>query len=172
MHRMKLIITGGAGFIGSSVVRALIKQSNFEVINLDILTYAGNLDSLASVSDSSRYSHEKVDISDSKSLTRIFKDHQPNAIMHLAAETHVDRSIESPSDFMDTNIKGVFQLLEATRKYFECLNVADKKLFRFHHISTDEVYGDLGDTGDLFTEETPYAPSSPYSAIKSFILFS
>ena len=141
---MKIIITGGAGFIGSSVIRKIIKESNFEVVNLDVLTYAGNLDSLLPISDSPRYIHEKINICDSKSLKKIFKKHQPNAVMHLAAESHVDRSIYSPSDFINTNIVGSFQLLETSRDYFEGLNEVNKKLFRFHHISTDEVYGDIG----------------------------
>ena len=164
---MKILITGGAGFIGSSLIRMLIKQTNYKVINLDCLTYAGNLDSLYEIDNSKNYIHEKVDIRDSEALDSIFKKYQPTSVMHLAAESHVDRSINSPADFIDTNIKGTFNILESARFYYDSLNQMNKKSFRFHHISTDEVYGDLGDTGELFNEQTPYAPSSPYSASKA-----
>ena len=164
---MKLLVTGGAGFIGSAVVRSIIKQTNYEAVNLDKLTYAGNLDSLPDIASSHRYFHEQVDIRDANALARAFEQHKPDCVMHLAAESHVDRSIDGPSDFIDTNIVGTFNLLEASRTYFESLEEVDKKQFRFHHISTDEVYGDLEGTEDLFTEETPYAPSSPYSASKA-----
>lgn len=163
----KILVTGGAGFIGSAVVRKIINKTNFEVVNLDKLTYAGNLESLSMAQDSSRYFHEMVDICDEKSLKRVFQQHQPNLIMHLAAESHVDRSIDTPSDFIDTNIIGTFKLLDAARHYYETLDESKKEQFRFHHISTDEVYGDLGGSHDLFTEETSYSPSSPYSASKA-----
>jgi dTDP-glucose 4,6-dehydratase len=164
---LKILITGGAGFIGGAVVRELIELADFDVINLDKLTYAGNLDSLKSIADSKRYYYEQVDICDAPALGRVFEQHQPSVIMHLAAESHVDRSIDGPADFIDTNITGTFNLLEAARHYYENLSKDRKKQFRFHHISTDEVYGDLVDTDDLFTEQTPYSPSSPYSASKA-----
>ena len=164
---MKILISGGAGFIGSAVVRALINQTDHHVINVDKLTYAGNLDSLSSVEKSHRYSHELLDICDKNALINILKKHKPNFLMHLAAESHVDRSIDSPSDFINTNIVGTFNMLEAARHYSESLDSAKKEQFRFHHISTDEVFGDLGESNDLFTEQTPYAPSSPYSASKA-----
>jgi dTDP-glucose 4,6-dehydratase len=164
---LKILVTGGAGFIGSAVVRELIERTDFEVVNLDKLTYAGNLDSLSTVVDSKRYTHEKVDICDSLALAQVFNKHKPSLVMHLAAESHVDRSIDGPADFINTNITGTFNLLEAARHYFESLDDLGKKQFRFHHISTDEVYGDLAGTEDLFTEETPYSPSSPYSASKA-----
>ena len=164
---MKILVTGGAGFIGSAVIRFINSQTDFAVINLDKLTYAGNLDSLPGSIDSQRYSHEKVDICDGQVLARVFEEHQPNCIMHLAAESHVDRSIDGPAEFIKTNIMGTFNLLEAARKYHAGLNTAEQKRFRFHHISTDEVYGDLEGTDDLFTEQTPYSPSSPYSASKA-----
>jgi dTDP-glucose 4,6-dehydratase len=164
---LKILVSGGAGFIGSAVVRELIERTDFEVVNLDKLTYAGNLDSLSTVVDSKRYTHEKVDICDSLALAQVFNKHKPSLVMHLAAESHVDRSIDGPADFINTNITGTFNLLEAARHYFESLDDLGKKQFRFHHISTDEVYGDLAGTEDLFTEETPYSPSSPYSASKA-----
>jgi len=190
---MKLLITGGAGFIGSAVIRHIIANTNDEVINLDKLTYAGNLESLAEVSDSNRYSFEQVDICDRAEVDRVLIQHKPDAIMHLAAESHVDRSIDGPADFIETNIVGTYTLLEATRQYWQVLEGDKKANFRFHHISTDEVYGDLPHPNDqdkgeegippvgrieqseirqpsalpLFTETTPYAPSSPYSASKA-----
>lgn len=164
---MKILLTGGAGFIGSAVVRTIINKTKFDVINLDKLTYAGNLESLDVTVGSLRNSHEKVDICDSKALKSVFQQHQPDCVMHLAAESHVDRSIDGPADFIDTNIVGTFNLLEASRVYFENLDEPEKKKFRFHHISTDEVYGDLNATDGLFTEQTAYAPSSPYSASKA-----
>jgi dTDP-glucose 4,6-dehydratase len=163
----KILVTGGAGFIGSSVVRTIISQTAYEVINLDKLTYAGNLDSLSLEASSTRYSHFQEDICDYKSVMDIFEQCKPSIIMHLAAESHVDRSIDGPSEFIKTNITGTFILLEAARSYYKTLKENEKELFRFHHISTDEVYGDLEGTQDLFTEETPYSPSSPYSASKA-----
>ncbi len=164
---MKLLVTGGAGFIGSAVVRHIINETTDSVVVLDKLTYAGNLESLADVSSSERYSFELVDICDRNELDRVFAQHQPDAIMHLAAESHVDRSIDGPKEFIETNIIGTYQLLEAARLYYQALSDDKKSEFRFHHISTDEVYGDLEGPEDLFTEETPYAPSSPYSASKA-----
>lgn len=164
---MKILVTGGAGFIGSAVIRYIIKNTDDSVVNVDKLTYAGNLDSLLSVSDNERYFFEHVDICDRVELDRIFAQHKPNAIMHLAAESHVDRSIDGPAAFIDTNIVGTYTLLEATRQYWLSLNEESKFLFRFHHISTDEVYGDLEGTTELFTENTSYEPSSPYSASKA-----
>jgi len=164
---MKVLVTGGAGFIGSAVIRHIIQHTDNEVVNVDKLTYAGNLESLVSVSDSNRYSFEKVDICDRSEVERVFDEYQPDAIMHLAAESHVDRSIDSPSDFIQTNLVGTYTLLEVARSYWMNLEASKKSEFRFHHISTDEVYGDLEGPEDLFTEETPYAPSSPYSASKA-----
>ncbi|WP_296217720.1 dTDP-glucose 4,6-dehydratase [Pseudomonas sp. UBA2684] len=164
---MKIIVTGGAGFIGSAVIRHIIGNTDDSVVNLDKLTYAGNLESLVEVSGSERYVFEEVDICDRAALERVFRDQQPDAVMHLAAESHVDRSIDGPSAFIETNIVGTYILLEATRQYWQGLNDARKAAFRFHHISTDEVYGDLEDPEELFTETTPYAPSSPYSASKA-----
>ena len=164
---MKLLITGGAGFIGSAVIRHVIQNTNHDVVNLDKLTYAGNLESLADVSSSGRYCFEQIDICDRVAVDRVLIQHRPDAIMHLAAESHVDRSIDGPADFIETNIVGTYTLLEATRSYWNSLAAEQKASFRFHHISTDEVYGDLEGTTDLFTEATPYAPSSPYSASKA-----
>jgi len=164
---MKILITGGAGFIGSAVIRHIIKNTNDFVINVDKLTYAGNLESLKEVSDSKRYTFEKVDICNRAELDRVFEQYKPDAVMHLAAESHVDRSIDGPAEFIETNIVGTYQLLEATRQYWLELDVKQKSAFRFHHISTDEVYGDLEGTTDLFTETSPYEPSSPYSASKA-----
>jgi dTDP-glucose 4,6-dehydratase len=163
----KIIVTGGCGFIGSALLRHIISEDTYEVLNIDKLTYAGNLESLKTITDSNRYIFLQVDVCDRLLLDQIVMDFAPNNIMHLAAESHVDRSIEGPADFIDTNVLGTFNLLEAARKYFNSLDVAEKKHFRFHHISTDEVYGDLVDTAALFTEKTPYAPSSPYSASKA-----
>lgn len=164
---MKILVTGGAGFIGSAVIRHLINDTGHQVVNLDKLTYAGNLESLATVSDDERYAFEHADICDRADLDRIFTQHQPDAVMHLAAESHVDRSIDGPGDFIQTNMVGTFTLLEATRTYWSQLAAPERAAFRFHHVSTDEVYGDLHGTEDLFTETTPYAPSSPYSASKA-----
>jgi dTDP-glucose 4,6-dehydratase len=164
---MKVLITGGAGFIGSAVVRHLINDTDHEVLNLDKLTYAGNTESLAGVADSERYQFCQADICDRSGLNVIFAEFQPDIIMHLAAESHVDRSIEGPAEFIQTNIVGTYQLLEAARAYWTHLNDKGKEVFRFHHVSTDEVYGDLEGTDGLFTETTPYAPSSPYSASKA-----
>ena len=163
----KILVTGGAGFIGSAVVRHIIQNTEDSVINLDKLTYAGNLESLTDVADSSRYTFEQVDICDRAELDRVFAQHQPDAVMHLAAESHVDRSIDSADEFIQTNIVGTFNLLEAARAYWQQMSSEKREAFRFHHISTDEVYGDLHGTDDLFTETTPYAPSSPYSASKA-----
>ncbi len=203
---MKILVTGGAGFIGSAVIRHIIQNTQGSVINLDKLTYAGNLESLANVSDSKRYAFERVDICNREELDRVFKQHQPDAVMHLAAESHVDRSIDGPAEFIQTNIVGTYTLLEAARAYWNQLDSDRKHAFRFHHISTDEVYGDLPHPNDepmdchvapllaetepviasaakqsmdchdlqprsdvlpLFTEQTSYAPSSPYSASKA-----
>lgn len=189
---MKLLITGGAGFIGSAVIRHIITNLQDEVVNLDKLTYAGNLESLAEVSTSQRYAFEQVDICNRAEVDRVLLQHQPDAIMHLAAESHVDRSIDGPAEFIETNIVGTYTLLEATRQYWQSMDADRRENFRFHHISTDEVYGDLphpndsirveetfpsplagagpGERGDslpLFTEQTAYAPSSPYSASKA-----
>ncbi|MDA3139752.1 dTDP-glucose 4,6-dehydratase [Vibrio metschnikovii] len=191
---MKILVTGGAGFIGSAVIRHIIQNTHDSVVNLDKLTYAGNLESLALVADSERYAFEQVDICNRSELDRVFALHQPDAVMHLAAESHVDRSIDGPAAFIETNIVGTYTLLEATRQYWNKLDDKAKLSFRFHHISTDEVYGDLPHPDEvenndecvmvndelniknstlsinhlpLFTETTAYAPSSPYSASKA-----
>ncbi len=164
---MKILVTGGAGFIGSAVIRHIIENTSDEVVNLDKLTYAGNLESLLSVSNSERYFFEQVDICDRLAIERVFEEHQPDRVMHLAAESHVDRSIDGPSEFIQTNIIGTYNLLEASRQYWLPLDKDKKDNFKFHHISTDEVFGDLEGPTDLFTEETSYAPSSPYSASKA-----
>lgn len=175
---MKILVTGGAGFIGSAVVRYIINNTDYSVVNLDKLTYAGNLESLASVANNDRYAFEQVDICDATEVKRVFEQHQPNIVMHLAAESHVDRSIDGPGEFMQTNIIGTYTLLEQARAYWQKLEGDAKTQFKFHHISTDEVYGDLPHPGDvagdqvstelpLFTEETSYDPSSPYSASKA-----
>jgi len=164
---MKILVTGGAGFIGSAVIRHIISNTQDSVINLDKLTYAGNLESLVSVSNNERYAFEQVDICHSNDLKHVFAEHQPDIVMHLAAESHVDRSIDGPDEFIHTNIVGTYNLLEVARDYWSTLPETRKQAFRFHHISTDEVYGDLEGTTDLFTETTPYAPSSPYSASKA-----
>src|SRR5690554_1140268 len=188
---MKLLITGGAGFIGSAVIRHIIQHTQDSVVNVDKLTYAGNLESLSTVSANPRYRFEQIDICDRAALDNVFAEHQPDAVMHLAAESHVDRSIDGPAEFIQTNIVGTYQLLEAARAYWNSLDNQRKQAFRFHHISTDEVYGDLPHPNDehpvglasvqhigpkadrqgqqglpLFTEATAYAPSSPYSASK------
>ena len=177
MTSKKILISGGAGFIGSAVIRHVLNSTQFSVVNLDKLTYAGNLESLSQVSTSSRYTFEQVDICDAAELARVFKQHQPDIIMHLAAESHVDRSIDGPAEFIQTNIVGTYNLLEAARAYWNELDAQGKQDFRFHHISTDEVYGDLPHPDELsdpaqaahhlFTETTAYAPSSPYSASKA-----
>ncbi|MCE0731192.1 dTDP-glucose 4,6-dehydratase [Halomonas sp. G15] len=164
---MKLLITGGAGFIGSAVIRHIIRHTADRVVNVDKLTYAGNLESLAEVADSDRYAFEQVDICDRAEVERVFREHQPDAVMHLAAESHVDRSIDGPAEFIQTNIVGTYTLLEVARAYWNGLDAERRDAFRFHHISTDEVYGDLEGPEGLFTEETSYAPSSPYSASKA-----
>jgi len=167
MTSMKtILITGGAGFIGSAVVRQMINETNYKVVNVDKLTYAGNLQSLVSVSDNPRYKFEQIDICDAVEVSRVFQEHRPDAIMHLAAESHVDRSITGPADFIQTNIVGTYTLLEAARAHWNSLEGERKANFRFHHISTDEVYGSLGDAG-FFTEDTAYEPNSPYSASKA-----
>ncbi|WP_343710969.1 dTDP-glucose 4,6-dehydratase [Kosakonia radicincitans] len=172
---MKILVTGGAGFIGSAVVRHIINNTQDSVVNVDKLTYAGNLQSLTDVSDSERYFFEHADICNAAEMARILDEHKPDAVMHLAAESHVDRSITGPAAFIETNIVGTYVLLEAVRAYWSSLADAAKEAFRFHHISTDEVYGDLphpdeqpqGQPLPLFTEKTAYAPSSPYSASKA-----
>jgi dTDP-glucose 4,6-dehydratase len=164
---LKILVTGGAGFIGSALIRYLIQETEHHVLNLDKLTYAGNLESLSSVDDSARYDFEQVDICDYARLSDLFEKHNPDAVMHLAAESHVDRSIDGPGDFIRTNVVGTYNLLEAARAYCHTLDESGRTTFRFHHISTDEVYGDLEGPEDLFREDTPYAPSSPYSASKA-----
>ncbi|MGD8172512.1 dTDP-glucose 4,6-dehydratase [Vibrio sp. TRT 21S02] len=164
---MRILVTGGAGFIGSAVIRHIINHTGDEVLNVDKLTYAGNLDSLAEIESNERYNFVKIDICDITSLTQIFQEYQPDLVMHLAAESHVDRSIDGPSTFIETNIIGTYSLLEVAREYWTNLAEEKKVRFKFHHISTDEVYGDLGDTDNLFTELSSYAPSSPYSASKA-----
>ena len=164
---MRILVTGGAGFIGSALIRHLIQHTSHTVLNLDKLTYAGNTESLTSAAASPRYSFSRTDICDTESLARQIQLFQPDAVMHLAAESHVDRSIDGPADFIHTNIVGTYTLLEACRQYWSGLGPARQDAFRFHHVSTDEVYGDLDGTADLFTESTPYAPSSPYSASKA-----
>lgn len=164
---MKILVTGGAGFIGSAVIRHIMHNTDDKVLNIDKLTYAGNLESLRSIDQNPRYIFQQIDICDKESLEQVFNSFQPNLVMHLAAESHVDRSIDGPAEFINTNIIGTYHLLEVARQYWQKLDDRDKQQFKFHHISTDEVYGDLEGTTDLFTETTPYAPSSPYSASKA-----
>lgn len=164
---MKILVTGGAGFIGSAVIRHIINNTTDSVVNVDKLTYAGNLESLEDISNDNRYNFEHVDICNRTEMDRVFAKHKPHVVMHLAAESHVDRSIDGPAAFIETNIFGTYTLLEAARSYWNELDKESKQAFRFHHISTDEVYGDLEGTSDLFTEMTPYEPSSPYSASKA-----
>lgn len=164
---MNILVTGGAGFIGSALIRHIIQNTDDKVLNVDKLTYAGNLESLASVSDSLKYQFSQTDICDKETLIQLFNTFRPNIIMHLAAESHVDKSITGSSEFIQTNIIGTYTLLEVARLYYDGLGELEKSKFRFHHISTDEVYGDLHGTDDLFSETTPYAPSSPYSASKA-----
>jgi dTDP-glucose 4,6-dehydratase len=167
MANKTFLITGGAGFIGSAVVRELIQNSTHRVVNVDKLTYAGNLESLVNVETSERYAFVQADICDAPAMQQLFEQHQPDVVMHLAAESHVDRSIDGPAEFIQTNVVGTTVLLEAARSYWNSLEGERRDAFRFHHISTDEVYGDLEGTDDLFTETTPYTPSSPYSASKA-----
>ncbi|NNH27269.1 dTDP-glucose 4,6-dehydratase [Acinetobacter sp. ANC 5084] len=164
---IKILVTGGAGFIGSAVIRHIIKNTEHHVLNIDKLTYAGNLESLISISDNPRYQFSETDICDHAAVEQLFSDFQPDIVMHLAAESHVDRSIDGPAAFITTNIVGTYTLLEVARKYWQNLDEGKKSKFKFHHISTDEVYGDLEGTTDLFTENTAYLPSSPYSASKA-----
>lgn len=171
---MKILITGGAGFIGSAVIRHIIQHTDHHVVNVDKLTYAGNLANLRDIASSDRYTFEHVDICDHNALSRVFSQHQPGAVMHLAAESHVDKSIDGPAAFIETNIVGTYHLLEVARRHWQGLDDQARQLFRFHHVSTDEVYGDLphpahveGAEQLLFTESTAYAPSSPYSASKA-----
>lgn len=164
---MKILVTGGAGFIGSAVIRHIISNTDDEVLNIDKLTYAGNLESLKEIDKSVRYTFQQIDICDKEALEKAFNSFKPNLVMHLAAESHVDRSIDGPAEFINTNIVGTYHLLEVARQYWQTLDDISKQQFKFHHISTDEVYGDLEGRTDLFTETTPYAPSSPYSASKA-----
>ncbi len=164
---MKLIVTGGAGFIGSALIRHILEHTEDIVINVDKLTYAGNLESLAAVSGSERYHFEQTDICNRLEMDRVFAQHQPDVVMHLAAESHVDRSIDGADTFIQTNIIGTFTMLESARRYWLNLDKTRAGSFRFHHVSTDEVYGDLHGVDDLFTESTAYAPSSPYAASKA-----
>lgn len=164
---MNILVTGGAGFIGSALIRFLINETDHNVLNVDKLTYAGNLESLSSVEAGSRYHFAQGDICDRVKMTSLFADFKPDLVMHLAAESHVDRSIDGPAAFIETNIVGTYTLLEVSREYWKGLAETARDAFRFHHISTDEVYGDLDNTDELFTEETSYDPSSPYSASKA-----
>ena len=164
---MNILITGGAGFIGSNLVRFLLQNTSHHILNLDKLTYAGNVESLADVANHSHYRFAQVDICDREAVRAVFQDYRPDAVMHLAAESHVDRSIDGPEAFIDTNIKGTYQMLQAAREHFETLDGADRDSFRFLHVSTDEVYGSLSDADPGFSETTSYDPHSPYSASKA-----
>jgi dTDP-glucose 4,6-dehydratase len=164
---MKILVTGGAGFIGSNLIHYIINETDYAVVNVDKLTYAGNLESIDDISNNENYCFERVDICDRDALVEVFERHQPDAVMHLAAESHVDRSIDRPSEFIQTNIVGTYNLLEVTLSYWKAMKEKSKSNFRFHHISTDEVYGDLDFDNTVFTEGTPYDPSSPYSASKA-----
>tara|TARA_Y100000385_G_C13096622_1_gene641758 strand:+ start:1574 stop:2614 length:1041 start_codon:yes stop_codon:yes gene_type:complete len=164
---MKILITGGAGFIGSALVRHIIDNTDDSIVNVDKLTYAGNLESLENCIKHERHVFENIDICDRREVTRVFDQHNPDVVMHLAAESHVDRSIDNPAEFIQTNVVGTYILLEAALSYWQSLCKQRQSSFRFHHISTDEVYGDLEDSKDLFNEKTPYDPSSPYSASKA-----
>jgi dTDP-glucose 4,6-dehydratase len=164
---MKILVTGGAGFIGSQLIRHIMSETDFDVVNVDCLTYAGNVNSLPDLLGNGRYVHELVDVCDTDSLRRIFSHHEPSSVLHLAAESHVDRSIEDSFAFIRTNILGTYHLLEETLRYYQSLSGANQKLFRFQHVSTDEVYGDLKHTDDYFNEKSRYDPSSPYSASKA-----
>ncbi len=163
---MKILVTGGAGFIGSAVIRSALTLGH-SIINVDSLTYAANLQSIKVFSENPNFSFEKHNICDAEAMAAIFKKHQPDCVLHLAAESHVDRSIDGPRDFMETNVLGTFTLLEAARYYFETLDDSRQSRFKFHHVSTDEVFGDLELTDPAFTESSPYDPSSPYSASKA-----
>jgi len=167
LFNVKILVTGGAGFIGSAVIRHILANTDDAVVNVDKLTYAGNLDSLMGSERTPRYAFEHVDICDRAQMDRVFAEHRPDRVMHLAAESHVDRSITGPAAFVETNVIGTYTLLEAARQYWSQLDAEQQTAFRFHHISTDEVYGDLEGPEDLFTETTPYQPSSPYSASKA-----
>ena len=166
MSNKKLLVTGGAGFIGSAVVRQCIASTNWQLLNVDCLTYAGNLASLLAVSDDSRYQFAQVDITDFAAMESLVAEFQPDAVLHLAAESHVDRSIDSAAPFIQTNVVGTHSMLEACTAYWRKLSAAQQSVFRFHHVSTDEVFGSLGPDG-LFSETTPYQPNSPYSASKA-----
>ncbi len=164
---MRILVTGGAGFIGSAFVRRVIAHTDHAVLNVDKLTYAGNLESLEHVSDSPRYAFEQLDVCDGAGIARLFAQHRPDSVVHLAAESHVDRSIDGPAEFIQTNLVGTFTMLEASRDYWKGMNAERQAAFKFHHVSTDEVYGDLGPTDPAFSEITPYEPSSPYAASKA-----
>lgn len=166
MKHKRILVTGGAGFIGSALVRQFIAETDVEVCNIDKLTYAGNLSSLDNARNSGRHNFHQIDICDSQSVSQVFSEFQPEAVMHLAAESHVDRSIDGPAEFIHTNILGTFTLLDAATAYWRSMDAAAKEAFRFHHISTDEVFGSLGSDG-MFTEQTAYDPRSPYSASKA-----
>src|SRR5438874_2379863 len=162
----RILVTGGAGFIGSAVVRHIIRETEHQVLAVDKLTYAGNLDSLAPVSNDARYAFARADIVDAPKMRELFESYRPDAVMHLAAESHVDRSIDGPGEFIQTNVVGTFTLLQESLRYWRGLDAANQAAFRLLHISTDEVFGSLGPEG-YFTETTPYAPNSPYSASKA-----